>query len=276
MRGFLAGVLVAAGLVLLPLADLGVWSQRSLLSTSGFTDLSTDVLREPDVRQALAERLVEELERRESRLRAGRAVLMASVREVTGSQPFESLFRSAVGDMHAQLERGDDQLSLNLDAALPLVRARVSTVDVRLGDLVPEAADLPSITVVTRDDVPELWEAVQIVRRAALAFPLAAIAVFAVAVVLARRRGVMLAVIGIGTIAVALLIVAVLRLGQDPLSDVAGSQISVEAFDAGYDVVAGSLVNQTVVMAGLGAVVGAAGLGGVIWYQRSLRPTGWG
>jgi hypothetical protein len=275
MRGFLAGLLVAVGLLLLPLADVAVWTQRSLLSTSGFTDLATDVLHEPAVRQALAERVADELQQRDSDLRAGRRVVVAAVREVAASQSFESVFRATTGSMHSQLERGDDQLSLNLDAALPEIRDRVARVDPTLAELVPEEGDLPSITVLERDEVPVLWEAVQIVRPAALAFPLVVIALFALAVVAARRRGVMLAVIGIGTIVVAVLIAAALRFGQDPLSDVVGSQVNIDAFDAGYDVVVGSLIRQTVVMGGLGALLGAAGLASVIWYGRNLRPTGW-
>jgi hypothetical protein len=275
MRGFLAGLLVAAGLLLLPLADVAVWTQRSLLSTSGFTDLATDVLHEPAVRQALAERVADELQQRDSDLRAGRRVVVAAVREVAASQSFESVFRATTGSMHSQLERGDDQLSLNLDAALPEIRDRVARVDPTLAELVPEEGDLPSITVLERDEVPVLWEAVQIVRPAALAFPLVVIALFALAVVAARRRGVMLAVIGIGTIVVAVLIAAALRFGQDPLSDVVGSQVNIDAFDAGYDVVVGSLIRQTVVIGGLGALLGAAGLASVIWYGRNLRPTGW-
>ena len=48
LRGFVAGVLLTAGLVLVPLGDLGVWTRRELLSTSGFARLSTQVLRVRD------------------------------------------------------------------------------------------------------------------------------------------------------------------------------------------------------------------------------------
>lgn len=275
MRSFLAGVLVAVGLLLVPLADLGVWTQRTIVSTPGFTDLATDVLRERDVRQALAERLADELQSREPRLGAGRSVLVAGVRAASGTALFEQVFRRAVGGMHEQLRRGDDELSLNLEPALPVVRTQVALVDARLADLIPDAGDLPAITVVTRQEAPQVWDVVKLVRRAALAFPLVALAVLIAAIVMARRRGVMLAVGGVGVVVMAVVVIAVLQLGQEPLSDVAGSQVSIEAFDAGYDVVAGSIVRQTVLFAALGALAGAGGLGAIIWYQRNLRPTGW-
>lgn len=275
MRSFLAGALVAVGLLLVPLADLGAWTQRTIVSTDGFTDLATDVLRERDVRQALADRLADELERREPRLRTGRPVLVAGVRAASGTALFEQVFRTAVGGMHEQLRRGDDELSLDLDPALPVVRTQVALVDAQLADLIPDAADLPAITVVTRQEAPQVWDVVKLVRRAALAFPLFALAFLVAAVVMARRRGVMLAVVGVGIVVMAVLIIAALQLGQDPLSDVAGSQVSIEAFDAGYGVVAGSIVRQTVLFAALGALAGAGGLAGIIWYQRNRRPTGW-
>ncbi len=54
-------MLIALGLLLLPLANLGVWTQREVLSTSGFSSLATDVLEQDEVSAALANRLADEL-----------------------------------------------------------------------------------------------------------------------------------------------------------------------------------------------------------------------
>ena len=61
MRTFFAGLLLTVGILLLPLADIGVWVQRQLVPTDAFLDMTSEVLDEPEVQQALAERITEEL-----------------------------------------------------------------------------------------------------------------------------------------------------------------------------------------------------------------------
>jgi hypothetical protein len=274
MRGFLAGLLALIGLLLVPLADLGVWAQRELLPTAAFTDLSTDVLREPDVRDALAQRLTDELIKQQPALLLAENLLRTGVVEVIGTDQFEQVFRASVADMHAQVERGDDQLQLNLDAVLPVVRAQVANLDETLADQVPTHG-IPPITVVTRDDVPELWAGVQTGRRASWAFPILTLVLLAAAVLVAERRAVMLVVVGVGLAVVSIALVLVIRLGRDPLSHVVGSQVSLEAFDAGYDTVTDSFVTQTLVLAGVGIVTAIGGVAASLRRGGDARPHGW-
>jgi len=275
MRGFLAGLLLAIGLVLVPLADLGVWTQRQLLPTAAFSDLATEVLDEPDVQAALAERLTEEIVNRQPGLRVSEGVINPAIQRAIDTQAFEGVFRVSVGDMHAQLKRGDDQLTLNFDAILPIVRAQVASVDADVADRIPTSGVLPSITVITRDEVPQAWVAVNLVRRASWAFPAITLGLLGLAVLLAQNRARMLLIAGLGIVFVAVALIAVIRLGRDPLSDVVGSQVSEEAFDSGYGVVTRSLVTQTVV---LGLIGVASAVGGIAWMvsrDRNARPSAW-
>ena len=275
MRGLIAGLLLLVGLALVPLANIGVWTRRELLPSHSFTDLATQVVEKDAVKNALAARLVDELVARESRLRFGRFLLEPAVREVLDTDQFRTVFRTAVAATHDQLERGDDQLSLELDALMPIVRNLVAQVDAGLASRLPESIGLPSIEIVSREQVPQLWLGVEVTREASWVFPVLMVLALAGAVVVAERRALMLMIAGFGVAFVCLVMVLALRTGRDLLSDVVGPQVDVEAFDAGYDMVTESLVVQTLVFGVGGLVAAAVGVVLVVRSRRNVRPSGW-
>ena len=270
----MAGTLVVVGLLLVPLASLGIWVQRQILPTDEFTDLATEVVQHPDVREALADRFLDELEAREPRLSVGRFVLQPAVREALTTDQFEQIFRTSVSDMHAQLERGDDELSLNFDGLLPVVRSLVAEVDSGLAQQIPTAAGLPSITVVRESDVPQLWQGVEVTRHASWAFPLLVLIALAGAVVVASNRPLMLIIAGFGVAVMCLIVGLALREGRDLLSDFVGPEIDERAFNSGYDIVTDNLVNQTLLLGLVGVI---AAVVGVVWLLagRARRPPTW-
>jgi hypothetical protein len=274
MRGFLAGLLALVGLVLLPFAALGVWTQRELLPTESFTDLASDVVNEPAVQSALAQRVTTEIVNQAPQIGAGRIVVQVGVGQVLRTEQFDQAFRASVGDMHAQLRRGDDELRLDLNALLPVVRSQVAQVNQQVANAIPSGG-LPAITVVTRDDVPELWAGVQIGRQASWAFPALCLLVLVAAVLVAERRSTMLIVVGLGVLVVATALVLIVRLGREPLSRVVGSEVTIDAFNAGYDTVTSSFVTQTLVLAGLGAVAAFGGVALKIRAAGNRRPGFW-
>jgi hypothetical protein len=263
MRGFLAGVLIVVGLLLVPFANQGVWVERELLSTSAFTSLSIEVLDQDAVRDALANRLADELEKQVPQLSLGRFILVPALRQVLGTEQFANIFERAVSDMHAQLERGDDQLTLDLDAVLPLVRELVANVDEGIAEKIPDGV-LPEFTVVTKENVPQLWIGVEATRGASWLFPALALIFLAGGVAVARRHAVALLIVGLGVAMIAVIMALGLRLGRDPLSEVAGPTVEVAAFKAGYDTVTESLVVQTMVLGLGGLVLASIGLGFVL------------
>jgi hypothetical protein len=275
MRGFIAGVLVVVGLILVPFATVGIWTQRKLLDTEAFTDLAVEVLHQEPVRDALARRLVDELVNRQPRLVIGRIVIEPAMRQVLSSSQFEQIFRLAVSDMHAQLQRGDDQLQLDLDALLPILRSLVAQVDGGLANQIPSSAGLPSITVVRKQQVPQLWFGVQVTRRAWWAFALLMLVAFAAAIAVARQHARTLLIVGFGVAIVCLLLALSLRTGRDVLADVAGPEVDVAAFDAAYDVVTDSLVTQTLLLGGVGLVGGGVGVAVLLRRSASTRQTAW-
>jgi hypothetical protein len=276
MRGFIAGVLIVLGLIIVPLANLGVWTQREVLSTDAFSSLSNEVLQEQAVRDALANRIADELVKKVPELGLGRFLLVPALSQAIATPEFQQIFEGAVSDMHAQLERGDDQLTLNLDAILPLVKQLVAKVDSGLAARIPTQTGLAAITVVKKDNVPQLWLGLDITRGASWAFPIAALVLLGLGIAVATNRGLALLLAGLGLAAIALFMVVALKVGREPLSNVAGRDVDVNAFDAGYDVVTESLVLQTAVLGLIGLV---AALGGIVLMvarkRTSNQPAPW-
>jgi len=258
-----AGVLLVVGLVLVPFATVGIWMQRQILPTDAFTDLATEVVQDDAVSEALGNRFLDELQAQEPRLALGRVVLEPAVQQALGTPQFEQIFRTSVSDMHAQLLRGDDQLSLDLDALLPVVRDTVAQVNTGIAAQIPTSAGLPSITVVRQDQVPQLWFGVDVTRQASWVFPVLMVLAFAGAILVAEKRALALIVAGFGTAFVCLVTGIALRSGRDILSDYVGEEIDVRAFDAGYDIVTETLVDQTLL---IGLVALVAGIAGVVWF----------
>ena len=65
-RGTLA--LIVVGVVLTNLTMVSVWSWRTFASSQGFADATTDMLKEPAVREVVAEQIVDALEQQETTL----------------------------------------------------------------------------------------------------------------------------------------------------------------------------------------------------------------
>ncbi len=275
LRSFVAGLLLVVGFVLLPLGNLGVWVQRQILDAPAFTELALDVVDEPAARDALSTRLVDELIAAEPRLGVARIVLEPGVAALLRTDAFRSVFSTAVGQMHAQLEGGSDALSLDLDPVLPLVRDAVARVDAGVARQIPSADALPSITVLRRDDVPELWEGIQLTREASWAFPALVLIALAGAVAMSIRRLRMVVTIGVGVALLAFVQVLVVRLGRGVLSDVAGPNVSIGAFTAGYDSVIGSFVTQSVVLGIAGLVAAGLCIVALAARGRGAPPADW-
>jgi hypothetical protein len=274
MRGFLVGVLVILGLVAVPLADLGIWTRRSLLDTTSFVTLANDVVQEHDVRAALVDRIAEEIVTGAPRLEGSRAVVEQGASAALGSPAFQTIFAGAATQMHAQLDRGDDELVLDLNGVLPLVRDALVPIDARVSELIP-VTELPPITVVRQDSAPALWRGVDITRTLSWALPALTLALLAAAVALARRRGRTLIVVGIGVIVMAIGVVALLRVGRGVVSDAVGTQLSTDAFDAAWDTITSSLITQTLVVGVVGVLAAAGGALAISRTTGNRRPTDW-
>jgi hypothetical protein len=274
MRGFVAGLLLFVGFVLVPFATLGIWTRRELLPTDAFTDLATDVVQQDAVQAALASRLADELIARQPQLRLGRVVLEPATVRALDTPQFEAIFRTAVGSTHEQLVRGDDQLTLDLNAMVPIVRDFVAGVDQGVASLIPDSG-LPAFTIVRKSEVPQLWFGVDVTRRASWVFPLLMVIALAAAIAVAKQHALVLVIAGFGVAFMCLMVVLALRVGRDQLSDVVGPEVDISAFNAGWEVVTDALVTQTFVLGAVGIVAAGVGVALMVRRDSGTRPTEW-
>jgi anti-sigma-K factor RskA len=184
------------------------------------------------------------------------------------------VFSAAAGGMHEQLEQGDDEIVLSLDGVVPIVRDAVASIDARTAAEIP-LDNLPAITVVRQSELPALWRGIDVARIASWALPIAALVVLAAAVAVARRRARTLLVVGVGVVGMAVIVVALLRVGRGLLSDTTGDQAAQDAFSAAWHAVTSSLVIQTLVLALFGVLIAVGGVLARSRTRRNRRPTGW-
>ena len=220
-RGRTAGVwilLVVAGLLLL-LSSFAIWINRVALNTGVFTDTSSSLLDDPEIRSAVANRAVDELFANvdvqaevEKQLPADYQGLAgpatAGLRQASYQivnraleQPtFQQLFRVTLEETHRTLvevlEGGGNRVStsngevtLNLRAIIEEAADRIG-IGNQVADKIP--ADAGRIVILRADELDTAQDAFQLLKTLAWILPLLTLAAFGLAVWLAgdRRRAI--------------------------------------------------------------------------------------
>jgi hypothetical protein len=199
-------LLVLTG-VLLVAATVVAYADRVLFDSDRFADRAAATLRDAGVREAVSDRVADQLVAAEPDLIAARPIVVSAVSGVVGGNVFASLLRGGVRDVHAAVFRRDqDTVTLTLvDAGIVVAAA--------LRQVAPEvAADIDRdrrVSLVKRDVGAATSDLVRLARDVeVLAWVLAVLTLAAGAAAIAlggdRRR----AVAGLGlTIAIAGVIV---------------------------------------------------------------------
>lgn len=207
-------VLVIAGLLLL-LSSFAVWINRVALNTSVFTDTSSSLLDNPQIRSAVANRAVDELFANVDVQAEVEAQLPADYQGLSGAataglrqasyqivdraleQPvFQDLFRVALEESHTTLvqvlEGGGDRVStdsgevtLNLRAIIVEASDRIG-IGAQIADRIPD--DAGRIVILRSDELDTAQDAFQLLKTLAWVLPLLMLAAFGLAVWLARDR----------------------------------------------------------------------------------------
>jgi hypothetical protein len=272
VRSLLALLLAVAFVVLVPLGNLGAWAQRELVGSDSFARLGEQVLDQGAVRTALADRIVDDLDAAVPAVVGRDATLRAQVAQELAQPQVRPAFDQLLASTHDQLRQGQDPLQLDLTPVLPILRAQLPA---NLAAGLPSEVALTPVTVLRRRDAPAVWEGVQLVQDVALALPIAALVVLALAVFVARRRGPLCIVLGVLTAAIGVILIALVKPGRSLLEHQTGTATDRSAFLAGYNVVTQSFVRQTVGVVIAGAVLVV--VGGVLAWRagRTVRPRSW-
>ena len=238
-------ILVVAGLFLL-LSSFGVWINRVALNTSVFTDTSSSLLDNDQIRSAVANRAVDELFANVDVQAEVEDQLPADYKGLSGAataglrqasypivnraleQPrFQDLFRVALEESHTTLvqvlEGGGDRVSteggevtLDLRAIILEASDRIGIGD-QVADRIPD--DAGRIVILRSDELDTAQDAFQLLKTLAWVLPLLTLAAFGLAVLLARDRRRAIRGIGATLIVVGLVGLAAARLTRNYVVD---------------------------------------------------------
>jgi uncharacterized membrane protein HdeD (DUF308 family) len=255
----LARVLLVATSLLLVGAVLAAYTWRAVFDSDQFANRATAALQDPSVRQAVGDRVTDDLLlRAEPDLLAARPIVASAVAGIVGGDAFAALFRRAASDAHRAVFRRDSDTVVLTLADVGVIAAEA------LRRLRPElAAQLQAdrrVQLLGRDLGGFTGDLARLARRVrALAYVLAlltvACAVAAVAVSPERRRacvrlGVAVIAAGVAIVAAAVVAKALVLATVDGADD--------DAAGAVWDAFAGDLRTAGWLIAGAGAVLGAA------------------
>jgi uncharacterized membrane protein HdeD (DUF308 family) len=255
-----ARALLVATSALLVAATLAAYAGHVLFGSEQFADRATAALRDTSVREAIAERVTDELLLpAKPDLLAARPIVVSAVSGVVGGDAFASLFRRGVLDVHrAVFRRDQDTVTLTLaDVGIVVAAA--------LRELRPElASELGSderIVLLERDVGAATGDLARLARDVrVLAFVLAALALAAAigAVAMSPDRRWAVARLGVAVAVAGVVIVVGETLAGALVLDRVGDPDSRAAAAAVWDAFVGDLRTAGWVIAGSGAVVAAA------------------
>ena len=258
-RIVLVRLLLVATSVLLVATTIGAYAWRALFDTEQFGNRATAALQDPDVRQAVGERVTDDLLlRAEPDLLAARPILSSAVAGIVGGDAFAALFRRAATDAHrAVFERDSDTVALTIADVGVLAAEALRQLRPKLAEQLEEDRRLSVVDQRLGGITGDLARIARQVRAITFVLALLTLACAAAAVALARDRRATVARLGVAMIAAGVAVVAAtvvaraiaLGMVDDGDRDAAG---------AVWDAFAGDLRTTGWLLAGAGAVTAAA------------------
>jgi hypothetical protein len=188
--------LVLAGVLLLNLSMVALWSWRTFASSQGFADVTTDMLKEPAVREAIAEQIADELEGQTTTAQlavAARPVVEAVVADLAATDAFQGVFHGAVRELHTAIVEGRrSRLLVHVDDAAQIVKQGLAEVNPELAASIPDGALDIAVGVTQSTPIDTTMRLASLAGWLALPLAIGAMACFVVGVRLAldRRRAI--------------------------------------------------------------------------------------
>jgi hypothetical protein len=253
-------VAYAAGalfVVLLPLASLGLWAQREVVSASAFNHLADQVLEQRPVRRQVAQTIVAELDSEVPELTGDNQILRPIVARVVGRAQVRAALAHSLAHTHLELRNGHDPLQLDLNPVLPIVRQQLPGI---VAAQIPADVKIDTVNVLHRRDAPVIWVSVEFVQGFALAAAVVTLALLLLAIAASRRRGLACVVLGAITTIISVVLIALVEPGRTLFEHEAGGSIRRDALRAGYYTVVHSFATQMIVLAVAGVALALGGL----------------
>ena len=261
-KGRGAGSLALA--ILAALALLGAlvtdYADRALFDADNFANRAAVALDDEAVRAEVAERITDDLILDSERnLIGARPVLEEVVSGIVGSGAFQSLFRSAVSDVHRTLFAGDrNTFTLTVSDLGASVRGALEAINPKLARKVPGGTDIE----VLRSDPPgllaDLIQASEEIHRLELILLLAALLLGGGAIAIAPDRRQALLWLGLAVAACGVVGAVAYTVGRSIALDAISETGPRDAAAGIWDAYLKDLRTSLLVLAGVGAVIAAA------------------
>lgn len=296
----IAWTLVVLGIIIAVLAVIAGYVRYQALDTPTVEETATAMIRDDDVREEVGFRLVDELftrvdvqtalrERLPEDQQGLAPVLAGALRELADRSAQRLLENPRVQDLWVRsVVTAQEQLVAILDDDTTAVSTEggflvlnLRPLVIQLGDQVailgPAAERLPEsagrIKIMEADQLETAQDLTQLLRRLAMFLPFVVLALWGIALWLARgRRRAVLRTIGIGLIAVGLLVLVVRRLGGGYVVDeLVRSDAVRPAAQSAWDIITALLADGGKTVFGLGLIALFA-----VWLSgpsRSARAT---
>ena len=221
-RDVAAVVLAVVALVALFFGNLAFWARDDLYDTAKVQAKTEKLVGSTDTQQAVTALAVERvvkpavakadasvpsiLSPLTDRLdRASVDVATKAIDKAVAAETTQEIATRLVGAVNDQLVAGTGPITLTPSQILTI--AAPSLADNRVVARIVDVADSSGCCVVElaqRDQLPFVWQHVDAIRTAGVVLPLAALLAAGLAIALARRRGRVVLVLGIGTVVVGL------------------------------------------------------------------------
>ena len=206
----LAAVLVVAGIISGAAGILSVYVRDTLVDSDEAAQRTITALTQPEVRQLIAETVVDQMVKANPDLLAARPVLSEVVSAVIAAPVFHQVYESAIRDLHRTVFLGDiDTVTVQLTDMILIVKKQAAVLSPELAEQIPD--DLID-TLIDVQSNPQVLDAVQIaenIRFLAFALPLLAIAAFGASIFVADNRRQAWVRVGMGAVGIGVIVLII-------------------------------------------------------------------
>jgi hypothetical protein len=255
-RRIIASILVVVGAVLLLLASFGWWADRYFLNSGRFADKANQILDQEEVQDALAVAITDRLSERSGRdLRIARPFITTIVREVVGSDAFQTVFDAAVlRTHHAIVEGGARDAVLNLSRIVDDVKDALEPIAPNLADRIPEGEKV-QVKILDKTQLDAIYDITNVVENLVVVVTILAVLFIAGGVALSNRRWRTLALAGWVTLGLFVFSLVAVMTGRIVTGSLIADEDYSDAARAAYKVITRGLIVQAIVIGIIGLVV---------------------
>ena len=259
MRRAIVISLIILGIILGVLGTTMVYVWDAVVDSDEAAQRAVNALSQPEIRELIAERVVDQIVVVAPDALAVRPLLKQVVMGVLAAPSFQSVLQRALRDLHQTIFIGNtNTLTVELTDMVLVVKTQVSALSPELGAQIPDEITDTLIDIQSDPLLLEVVRAGEVIRVLALALPLLTLAAFAGAILLAADRRRTLVWVGFGVIGAGLFILIAEEAGRLLVAGLFESETAALVARVSWDAFAADLGFWGLIVAGAGAVLVAA------------------